>query len=215
MQILAKRDAWGTFLGNFSCNYAYYFLLTWLPSYLVNERHVSVRKMAVLGSLPFVASAATSIFGGWSSDRWIQRGASPTHVRKMFVVSGLLLSTLMLPSAVVSDLTVSMGLLVAAYCAFGLFSSNHWAITQTLAGPTAAGKWTGLQNFCANCAGVTAPYITGLIVSKTGSYYMAFLSASVILVVGALSYLLIVGKVEPIAWPEQKRAPAGEVALAD
>jgi MFS transporter, ACS family, D-galactonate transporter len=215
VRILAKRDAWGTFLGNFCCNYAYYFLLTWLPSYLVNERHVSVRKMAILGSLPFAASAATSIFGGWSSDRWIRSGASPTRVRKTFVVSGLLLSTLMLPSAIVNDLTLSMGLLIAAYCAFGLFSSNHWAITQTLAGPVASGKWTGLQNFFANCAGVTAPYITGLIVSKTGSYYMAFLSASIVLVIGAVSYLLIVGKVQPIAWPEQKLAPAGEVALAD
>jgi ACS family D-galactonate transporter-like MFS transporter len=215
MQILGKRDAWGTFLGNFCCNYAYYFLMTWLPSYLVNERHLSLGKMAVLGSLPFMASAATSVFGGWSSDRWIRSGISATRVRKTFVVSGLLLSTLMLPSAIVNNLTASMGLLIAAYCAFGLFSSNHWAITQTLAGPAAAGKWTGLQNFCANCAGVTAPYITGLIVAKTGSFYMAFLSASVVLVVGALSYLLIVGKVQPIVWPEQKIAGAGEVALVE
>jgi ACS family D-galactonate transporter-like MFS transporter len=209
LQILQKRDAWGTFLGDFSCNYAYYFLLTWLPSYLVTERHLSMGRMAVLGSLPFFSSTMTSILGGWASDRWIRRGATPTLARKTFVVTGLLMATLMLPSTIVEDLRVSMALLVVAYCAFGLFSSNHWAITQTLAGSSASGKWTGLQNACANVAGVAAPFITGLIVSHTGSFYLAFLSASLVLLVGAASYLFLVGRVAPILWRSGVDGSAG------
>ena len=201
-QILSKRDAWGTFLGNFCCNYAYYFLLTWLPSYMVEERHLSLSKMAIFGSLPFLGSAFTSIMGGWGSDRWIRRGATPTLVRKTFVVSGLLLSTLMLPSAVVTNMYGCVAFLIAAYFALGLFSSNHWAITQTLAGPLAAGKWTGLQNACANCAGIAAPYITGLLVAKTGKFFLAFLSASFMVLVGAASYLFLVGRVQPIDWDQ-------------
>src|SRR4029077_921558 len=111
------------------------------------------------------ASASASLLGGWASDRWITRGASATTVRKTFVVSGMVLATLMFPAALAPDLRISMALLVAAYIALGLFSSNHWAITQTLAGPLAAGRWTGLQNGIANLAGVIAPYVTGLIVS--------------------------------------------------
>ena len=118
------------------------------------------------------------------------------------MVSGLLLSTLMLPSAAAKNFEVCIALLIGAYFAFGLFSSNHWAITQTLAGPLAAGKWTGLQNACANCAGIAAPYITGLIVAKTGSFFAAFLSASIIMLLGASSYLFLVGKVEQIPWDQ-------------
>ncbi len=199
-EICRRRDAWGTFIGNFCCNYAYYFLLMWLPSYLVTERGLSMSMMAVLASLPFWASAMSSLFGGWASDRWIARGATATLVRKTFVVSGMALATLMLPAALVPDLRVSMALLVAAYLALGLFSSNHWAITQTLAGPLAAGRWTGLQNCIANLAGVIAPYVTGLIVSQTGNYYLAFSSASVILLIGALCYLFVVRDVVPVAW---------------
>jgi len=116
------------------------------------------------------------------------------------VVSGMTLATLMFPAALAPDLRISMALLVAAYIALGLFSSNHWAITQTLAGPLAAGKWTGLQNGIANLAGVIAPYATGIIVDRTGSYTLAFSSASVILLVGALCYLLVVREVTPVAW---------------
>jgi sugar phosphate permease len=93
-----------------------------------------------------------------------------------------------------------MALMVVAYVAFGLFSSNHLAITQTLAGPLAAGKWTGLQNGFANLGGIIAPFLTGLIVSKTGSFFLAFLSASVVAVVGAASYLFVVRQVAPLSW---------------
>ncbi|MFN8009088.1 MAG: MFS transporter [Terriglobia bacterium] len=199
-EICKLRDAWGTFIGNFCANYAYYFLLTWLPTYLVTERKLSMQSMAVLASLPFWASASSSLFGGWLSDRWIARGGSPTRVRKTFVVGGLVFGTLMFPAALVPDLRVSMALLVAAYLAFGTFSSNHWAITQTLAGPLAAGRWTGLQNGIANLSGVIAPYVTGLIISRTGSYYLAFSSASVILLVGAFCYFFVVREVVPVHW---------------
>jgi ACS family D-galactonate transporter-like MFS transporter len=219
LQICRRRDAWGTFIGNFCANYAYYFLLTWLPSYLVTERKLSTGMMAILASLPFWASATSSLFGGWASDRWIARGASATRVRKTFVVSGLVLGTLIFPAALAPDLRVSMALLVGAYVAFGLFSSNHWAITQTLAGPLAAGRWTGLQNGIANLSGVIAPFATGLIIAQTGNYYWAFSSASLILLVGAFCYLFVVQDVVPVVWPVGQGSgegsalkPSGETA---
>jgi MFS transporter, ACS family, D-galactonate transporter len=209
LQILRKRDAWGTFVGNFCCNYSYYFLLTWLPSYLVTERHLSMSRMAVLGSLPLWGSAITSLGGGWLSDRLITRGVSPTVARKSFVVTGLLMSALVLPAGMVSDLKACIGLLILAYIAFGLFSSNHWAITQTLAGPLAAGRWTGLQNAISNLGGIIAPFVTGLIISRTGSYFMAFLLAAVVVVIGAAFYLFVVGEVAPVSWAATERAAAG------
>jgi MFS transporter, ACS family, D-galactonate transporter len=203
-EILRNRSAWGTFVGNFCNNYAYYFLLTWLPTYLVVERHLGMTAMAVLSALPFTASAASSLFGGWISDRWISRGGSPTLVRKSIVVSGLAGTMLILPAAIASNLTVSMIFLTLGYVASGLFSSNHWAITQTLAGPSAAGKWTGLQNGFANLSGVVAPYVTGLILARSGSFYLAFLVSTLILIVGLISYLFVVGRVEQVKWRTQR-----------
>lgn len=196
--IAARKDAWGTFLGNFCYTYAYYFLLTWLPTYLVNDRHVSLPDMSILGSIPFWGSALSAVFCGWLSDRWIKSGGSPTRVRKTFVVSGLLLSIVMVPAALIRDLRLSILLLCIAYIAFGMFASNHWAITQTLAGTEAAGRWTGLQNTIGNLSGIIAPIATGLIVQTTGSYFWAFLSPAVLAIVGAACYLFMVGRVERI-----------------
>lgn len=200
LQILRKRDAWGTFLGLFCVNYAWYFLVFWLPPYLVLERHYSANMMAVLGSLPFWCVALSSAVSGWASDLWIARGGSPTRVRKTFMAGGMLLSTLILPAAIVRDPMISMALLVITSLCFGLFTSNLWAITQTLAGPAAAGKWTGWQNMFGNFAGIVAPWVTGRIVDVTGQFLLAFVGVCAALVLGAVSYLVIVGDVKPVRW---------------
>lgn len=203
LEILRRRDAWGSFLGLAGSNYFWYFLLFWLPYYLREERHFSAGMMAILGSIPFWGIALSSAIGGWASDRWIARGGTPTLVRKSFVVTGLLMGTLILPAAIVEDATVSMALLIAASLSFGLCSSNVWAITQTLAGPAASGKWTGIQNAIGNVGGIAAPWITGLIVTRTGSFLLAFAAASLAATAGALAFLLIVRKIAPVRWAEK------------
>ena len=201
LEIMEKRDAWGTFLCLFGANYGWYFLLTWLPGYLQMERHYSTKTMALVGSLPFWAVSAGAVFGGWASDRWIARGGGTTLVRKTFVITGLTVCALfLLPAAVALNQVVAMSLLVTASFSFGLFSSNHWAITQTLAGPAAAGKWTGLQNCSGNLAGVVAPVVTGFVVERTGSFFFAFVFVCGFMLISALSYLLIVHKIEPTKW---------------
>lgn len=204
MEILRRREAWGTCVGMFSLGYVWYFLLSWLPSYLVNARGFSMQSMAVLGSLPFGAMACTSVLGGWLSDWLIRRGHSATRVRKSFVTSGLLLCCVtLLPAAVVRSPEQCVMLLVISCAALGFFTSNVWAITQTLAGPKAAGSWTGVQNAIGNLGGVISPLLTGVVVAQTGSYYLAFATASVMLVLGAGSYLFLVGEVKPLRWEQE------------
>jgi MFS family permease len=192
-EILRRRSAWGTFLGLFFGNYVWYLLLTWLPSYFVMERHLTVRSMAVVGSVPFWGIAISSVMGGCLSDHWIRRGGEPVKVRKTFAVAGLLMATLMLPAVMTHNLGLSVALMVLACLSFGFYTSNMWALTQTIAGPAAAGKWTGLQNACGGVAGIVAPWLTGIMVSRTGSFHLAFLAASICCVAGAASYFFLIG----------------------
>jgi MFS family permease len=210
-EILRRRQTWGTCLGMFALGYVWYFLLSWLPSYLVNERGFSLSAMAIFGSIPFWAMAASSLCGGFLSDYLITRGSNPSKVRKSFAGCGLLLcGAAIAPVAFVGDARLSVALLTAACVALGMFSSNVWAITQTLAGPLAAGKWTGIQNAIGNLGGVVSPLVTGWIVSLTGSFLLAFLAATAVLLLGTTAYLSLIGEIRPLVWlPE---APSQEAA---
>ena len=196
--ILRQRAAWFTALGLFCSNYFWYFLITWLPPYLEKERHFPKEKMAVVGSLAFLAISVSSVTSGWLSDRWIARGGTPTRVRKTFAGTGLVLSTIILPVCVVRDERLAIALLILACLSFGLYTANVFAITQTLAGPRSAGKWTGLQNGFGNLAGVVAPWLTGWVVQETGQFYWAFVVAAAIVLASAAMFVFGIGRIEQV-----------------
>ena len=203
-EICAQPQAWATIAGHFSGNYLWYFLITWLPSYLVKERGFSMTEMAYIGALAFCVTGITTIITGALADRAIAAGATATRVRKTCVIMGLGLATSVVTVVLVHGRVASVACLLFACLAYGIFASSHWAIPQTIAGPLAAGKWTGLQNCLANVAGVAAPAITGFVVQKTGHFFWAFAVCSVVVLAGTASYAFLLGRVEPIVWDRRK-----------
>ncbi|HLJ75813.1 MAG TPA: MFS transporter [Acidobacteriaceae bacterium] len=208
-RVLRLRSAWGTFLGHFCGNYFFYFLLAWLPEFLVREEHLSIGSMSRLTTAVFLLIAVSTLVAGWTSDRLIARGVSPTRVRKTVVVGGLALASVLMALAVVprSNAAVGLTLLAVACVGYGAFASNHWAITQTLAGPTMAGRWSSLQNGFANFSGIAAPWIAGWIAQANGSSRVAFVVAGGVALAGALSWGLLVRRVEPVPWNAAPAAP--------
>jgi len=200
IDILEQRSAWGTFLGHFGGNYLLYCLLTWLPYYLVRERHFSLPRMGRIGALAYLLMACVAVISGAASDRWIAAGRSETFVRKAMMGAGQLIGGIFLVASALAGPELAVGFLLAASAAFGLNTSNIWAITQTLAGPRAAGRWTGFQNFVGNLAGIAAPTVTGIAVERTGNFVWAFLITGVISILGAASWVFVLGRVEPVRW---------------
>jgi MFS family permease len=199
-ELLRQRSLWGTCVGLFCVNYVNYFLITWLPYFLVRERHFTLREMATLAGIAYIASACCALLAGRLSDRWVSAGASPSLVRKTFTAGGLALSGIFLGFASVSGMAICVGALILGVIFFAVCASNVWAITQTMAGPAAAGRWTGLQNFVGNMAGVAAPMLTGWILNRTGEFYWAFVVTVGVALIGVAAWVLLVGRVEPVIW---------------
>jgi ACS family D-galactonate transporter-like MFS transporter len=201
VQILKQKCAWGTFIGHFCGNYFYYFQLAWLPRYLVQEEHLSVDLMSKVTSGIFMLIGCSTLTAGWLSDWLITRGASPSIVRRAVAAGGLgVASLLMLNSVALGHPMASLALLAVSSIGYGAFSSNHWAITQTLAGPAMAGRWSSLQNGVANFSGIAAPWVAGLVLARQGNSRLAFTVAGGMALIGAVAWGLLVEKVEPVDW---------------
>ena len=214
LEILKQRSAWGTFVGLFAFNYLSYFLLTWLPTFLVDERNFSMQKMGTIGGGAYLLLALSALISGWFSDLWIASGATPTRVRKTFTATGLAISSCSCLAVVAfsSDSRLAVLFLFATCAGAGLCTANLWAITQTIAGPTAAGKWSGLQNCFGNFAGIIAPALTGRVVQRTGHFFWAFAVTAAVLLAGAVSWAFIVGRVEPLDWKGKGHAPGSQIS---
>lgn len=205
-EILKTRSSWGTFAGHFCGNYVWFFLLIWLPTYLVKDKGLSIEKMTDIGSIAYFVIASGTLCAGWLSDRLIRRGRSATLVRKGVVVTGMLGSASIALVGYIHSASWSLGLLMFACFAFGTYTSNHWAITQTIAGPAMAGRWTGIQNGIGNFSGIAASWLTGEIATRSGSFRGAFVLTATIALAGACMWGLVVGPVRDFSLKEEANA---------
>jgi MFS family permease len=210
LAILRERSAWGAFLGHFSSNYALYFVLSWLPLYLVKARGFSLSQMAELGGAIYLIYALSCYTVGRVSDHWMQQGASDTKVRKSFSIAAHLgVPTCMLICAAGNSAAAIASLLVAGVF-LGCSTPTLYAIGQTLAGPRAGGKWVALQNFFGNIAGIVGPLITGFLVDRTGDFTVAFAVSASVGLTGLVGWCVLIRRVAPIDWS----TAGGETALA-
>jgi MFS family permease len=198
--IARQRSLWGACLGHFCCNYALYFMFSWLPLYLVENQGLSVTAMARFGGLLYLGYAISAVVSGWAADRAIAAGASVNRVRKTVIVLGNLGLGLCLAAPALGNTAISLAALFASGLMFGMITPVLYAIGQTLAGPSAAGKWAGMQNAVANFAGIIGPIATGWIVDATGSFAWAFISVGVITLAGIIGWAFIIPHIAPVTW---------------
>ncbi len=207
LDILRQRSAWGTCIGQAAINYFLYFLVTWLPFYLVRGRHLSLTEMSRAGSFVFLMSAVSATLSGKLSDRWICAGASPTTVRKGFMLFGHIGIGISLVVTVMTSGWLFIVVLGLTGIFLGVSVCNSWAISQMLAGPRMVGRWVGVQNFVGNIGGAVAPLLTGFLLDRTGSFYWPFFITAVVAWIGGLSWWFVVGALDEVDWEKVSRLP--------
>jgi len=212
IDIVRRRSFWGTSAGHFASNYLFYFMITWLPSYLVRERHLSMETMSGIAGLYYSVDAIGAIAGGWLQDWGIRQGHTPTLVRKLAMAVGFGLAAVAVPACAVSGSRLYLAFLLVAGIGCGLTGPGLYTFPQTLAGSQAVGKWYGTQNGLANFAGIIGPALTGFVLDYTKSFLAPFGITAAVCVGGILAWVFLVGRVEPVLW-----ANRGEpsVAVAD
>jgi MFS family permease len=203
VEILGQRGFWGAALGQFLINYAFYFVLTWLPSFLVKAGGFTVSKMAGIGAAIYGIYAVATVLAGTASDRWIRRGGSATHVRKTFLLTAAFGSAVTIACCALVTPQAAVWLLGITSVFFGLSTPMIFAVGATLAGPRAAGRWAGAQNLAGQVAGIVSPLVTGFLVQRTGGYSMAFAVAAAAVLLSTLAWGIIIRQVAPVQWADE------------
>jgi MFS transporter, ACS family, D-galactonate transporter len=195
LSVLRNRNLLGICLGFFCFDYYWYLLVTWLPDYLVNVRQLTILKAGFFASLPFFVFGVSEPIGGWIADKLVQRGFDETKTRKTVVTIAFATGLLLIPAARVQSAESAI-LLIIGGSLVGLATANLLVILQACAPPDEIGLWTGIENFAGNLAGVVAPFATGILISRTGSYSPAFALAAIVLIMGLFAYWFIVGELK-------------------
>jgi MFS transporter, ACS family, D-galactonate transporter len=196
-------------LGFFCWDYFWYFIISWLPSYLYNVRHVTLTRVAIFGALPYLIFAAGEGLGAWGAEALVRRGADLSRVTKGFIAAGFAIGILVVPAALADSPAVSITFLMLAAVS-GIACGNMLAVPRICAPDEEVALWTGVQNFAGNIGGVIAPAATGFAIAWTGSYVSSFLVVGVILIVGIIAYVFMLPSLTAAA--RAQGAPVGRVS---
>jgi ACS family D-galactonate transporter-like MFS transporter len=199
-RLLATRQILGASIGQFAGNSTLVFFLTWFPTYLATERGMDWLSSGFFAVLPYIAASVGVLSGGWISDTLVKRTGSANVGRKLPIVGGLLLaSTIILANYVESDGAV-IAIMSLAFFGQGMVNLG-WTLISDIAPKTHVGLTGGVFNLCANLAGIITPLVIGLVVATTGSFYGALAFIGVVALIGAFSYIFIVGDVKRLELP--------------
>jgi MFS transporter, ACS family, D-galactonate transporter len=194
--LVTNRNLLGVCLTFFCFDYYWYFLVNWLPDYLVTGRGLTILSAGLYAALPYFVFGASEPIGGWLADWLIRAGWSETGARKGVVTVAFLTGLLLIPAARVNTPGVAVALIVGG-CLVGLATGNLLVILQSCAPRGAIGLWTGVYNFIGNIAGILSPLITGFLIQRADSYTPPFMLAAALIALGPLALWFIVTELSP------------------
>jgi nitrate/nitrite transporter NarK len=180
-------------LGFAGALYLIWLYLTWLPGYLVAERHLSVKGTGLVAALPFVFGFFGSLAGGLLSDRLAARGFSPILSRKLPIIAGLLgMAGFTVPAALTASVAVAVLCISLAVFCGNVATSNAWALATAAAPPTYVASLGAIQNFGGYFGGSFAPVVTGMVYERTHSFAPALIIGAAVAAASAVVYLVLV-----------------------
>ncbi len=187
------RTIWGIMLGFGGINYTVWLYMSWMPNYLEAEHHVSVAKTGLIAAIPFSCGAVGMMLSGIIADFLVRRGMPAIRSHRTLLVTGMTCSaacTLLVPyvpGAMGAAFTIGMALFFTY-----LAGNSGWGLVQSIAPRGFVGTVGTIQNFGSFICASFAPIITGWLLDRTHSFHLTLVICSMVSILGALSYLLIV-----------------------
>ena len=195
-KLVFHRKLCGVYLGQFAVTSTLWFFLTWFPNYLTQEKGIAALTAGFMTTVPFLAAFVGVILSGIVADRLVRSGRSLGFARKTPIICGLLISTCIMGANYTNDPIWIMTLMAIAFFGNG-FASITWSLVSSLAPVRLIGLTGGMFNFVGGLGGITVPLVVGYLAQDYG-FAPALVYISAVALLGALSYILLVGDVKRV-----------------
>ncbi|MBB4683486.1 MFS transporter [Amycolatopsis jiangsuensis] len=140
-----------------------YGMITWVPSYLVEAKGLSLVAAGVSAAIPQLVNAVGVMIGGWLMSRWFDRDARRLVVPALVVAAVLLVPMLLAESATMFTVLQTLAMFFSALASIGIVGLPLRVLPRDL-----VGSGMGLVNTGGQLAGVLAPLVMGWLADRFG-----------------------------------------------
>lgn len=189
-RMLSDGNLWALFGMYFCSAYGFYFFVTWLPTYLMDEHGLTLERSGLYSAIPLLVGAAACVSGGTFSD-WLVRRVGLRWGRRAVGIGGFALAAVGFAMAAVAGEPLAAVLWMAfAQGAQDLTLPVAWAVCVDV-GHRYGGTATGFMNTASSASAVISPISAAWLASQFGSFESMFWAATVVYGMGALLWFLI------------------------
>ena len=193
-KMLMSVPVWALAVAFFANDWCFYTVMSCIPMFMHDVLGFDMTKNGTFSALPFLATV-TMIPTGWCSD-WLRSSGklSTTVVRKIFCVTGFVLTGCMLIIVGYSGCNRALAVAVMFIIQGCSKISFPVVITNQLdLAPLHAGKIMGLTYFVSNFAQIAAPHVVGALTYHRSTHFewqIIFLLTAGVCVVGAIVFVI-------------------------
>ncbi len=188
--MLGDGNLWALFCMYFCSAYGFFFFVTWLPTYLMDEHGLTLQQSGLYSAMPLLAGAAACVSGGTFSD-WLVRRTGLRWGRRTVGIGGFTLAALGFAMAATAGDPLSAVLWMAfAQGAQDLTLPVAWAVCIDV-GHRFGGTATGFMNTASSASAVISPISAAWLAARFGSFESMFWAATIVYLVGALLWFAI------------------------
>jgi len=189
--IFRSANMWYIAAGYCCFYYGTYFYMTWFPTYLLEYRHLSLKAVGTLASLPLLAGMVGDIVGGTLTDRVYRKTGRLRFARRIVAAPAMLVSgACLIPAAIVHSAATAILCLTASLFFLELVISPAWAVPMDVGGEY-SGTVSGVMNMAGSLAASLSPIIFGALVQR-GFWITPFLITAGVLLTGALIWTFLI-----------------------
>ncbi len=192
--LLSLRQTWGILVARFVVDPIWWLYILWLPTYLKEVRHFSLKDIGISAWVPYLAAAIGSLFGGWLAGRMISQGASVNAARKWTTGIAACLMTLGVLAARAESVYVALACISIVLFGFQMWISNVQTLPSDLFSNVAVGSVAGMGGTAAGISSLIFNLCTAWLVSHFG-YGVVLTIAALLAPIGAASLFLLTGEI--------------------
>jgi ACS family hexuronate transporter-like MFS transporter len=197
LDLLQHRQTWAIMGCRFLVGPVAQFYWYWIFDYLVTIRGFSMKQVALVGGIPFIAGGVGSLAGGLAAGWLLKRDVSVPGARQLTMYLGAILC--LASFGVYYAPSAGLCLVMIAVALFGhtFLSANMFAVVPDMFPDPSVGRVTGLHGICGGLSGVLFPLLTGILADKV-SYAPVFALAAVMPMAGVILLFFVSQRLKPV-----------------
>jgi MFS family permease len=190
-KLLSNRSVRLLWAQYFLMTYPWYFYITWLSTYLQENRKLDTNTSAVYAILPLAFGGLGCFLSGIFLPKVASIVGGTAKARRTVATTGFVLAAffMFMVTRMETPLTAMLMMGLASFCN-DLVMPAAWGACMDIGGKY-AGTLSGSMNMFGNFAGFAAPQIGGLILDKTGDWNLVLYAMSFAYVLGIFTWPFI------------------------